>query len=43
MPSAFDKYFPKLKIYFPGLEIGRNNIRDKADLRILERGKVKEC
>lgn len=43
MSSAFDKYFPKPKMRFPGLEIGRNNIGDKAEGRVLERAKVKEC
>lgn len=43
MSSAFDKHFPKPKMHFPGLEIGRNNTGDKADWTVLERTKVKEC
>lgn len=43
MPSTFDKYFQKPKMYFPGLEIGRYNMGDKADWKILERENAKEC
>jgi len=47
IPSAFDKYFPRPKIYskicFLTLEIGKNNIGDREDWRISERRKLKEC
>lgn len=39
MPSAYDKYFSRPKIYFFKLDIWRNNI-DRKDWRILERGKL---
>ena len=43
MQSAFGKNFFSAKMHFPRLEIRRDNIGDKADWRMLERGKVKSC